>query len=156
MRNSWLTCRCVAIGLIAALASSLAVVPAVAAADLNNTVWNTDDGSAMVKFAPCKKSLCGRIVNLSEPNGADGQPLVDKNNPDLSKRGKPIIGLTTIYDIAATGDGVWSANSYDPRSGEEHEVTLTRKGDGQLILKGCGLGGLICKSFTWTLFPPDP
>jgi uncharacterized protein (DUF2147 family) len=132
----------------AAVLMSLSAVPAFAD-DLTGTMWNTDGGRAKVAFQPCKSGVCGSIVALAEPNDAKGKPLTDKNNPDPAMQKRPIIGLTTLYNIAPAGGGVWDAVSYDPRNGQVNEVTLTLAGD-NLVLKGCGLGGLICKTFNWT------
>jgi uncharacterized protein (DUF2147 family) len=123
-----------------------------AAAELAGSVWNTEDKSARIAFEPCGETLCGSIVWLAEPNDANGKPLRDGNNPDPARRRKPIIGLATFTSVVAN-KGYWVATSYDPRSGDVHEdVKLTPLDDTKLEVKGCGLGGLICKTFIWTRY----
>jgi uncharacterized protein (DUF2147 family) len=132
----------------AAVLLSLSAVPAFAG-DLTGTMWNTDGGRAKVAFQPCKSGVCGSIVALAEPNDENGKPLIDHRNPDPAMQKRPVMGIITLYNIAPAGGSVWNAVSYDPRNGQVHEVTLTLDGD-TLVLKGCGLGGLICKTFNWT------
>jgi uncharacterized protein (DUF2147 family) len=139
-----MNCVATAIALVLTLANT-----AWAADPLAGTKWKTEDGTAIIAFGPCKSGVCGIIESSTEAQDAKGQPYTDVNNPNPAKRKKPIIGLATIYDVKPTADNVYAANSYDPRNGQEHEITLTRSANA-LILKGCGLGGLICQSFTWT------
>src|ERR1044071_2661710 len=61
------------------------------AADPTGT-WSTEGGKATVRIASCGTELCGTIVALKEPNDpATGRPKTDVNNPDPSKRNRPMI-----------------------------------------------------------------
>ncbi len=120
--------------------------------------WLTQEGRAIVEIAPCKdgaKTHCGRILWVKDPiNPETGKPRRDKNNPDASLQNRPIIGLQSLWNIVPNVEGAWNAVSYDPRNGEEHEITMTPNTDvSKIVLKGCGLGGLICRSQTWTKAP---
>lgn len=120
--------------------------------------WLTQEGRAIVEIAPCKtggKAQCGAIVWVKDPlNPETGKPRRDINNPDASLQRRPIIGLQSLWNIVPNTEGTWNAVSYDPRNGEEHEITMTPSADGsKVVLKGCGLGGLICRSQVWTKAP---
>jgi uncharacterized protein (DUF2147 family) len=120
--------------------------------------WLTQEGRAIVEIAPCKdggKAHCGTILWVKDPINPDtGKPRHDKNNPDESLQRRPIIGLQSLWNIVPNVEGAWNAVSYDPRNGEEHEITMTPAADmSNMVLKGCGLGGLICRSQTWTKAP---
>ncbi len=121
--------------------------------------WLTQEGRAIVEIAPCKsgggKVQCGTIMWLKDPNNPDtGKPRRDIHNPDESLQRRPVIGLQSLWNIVPNTEGAWNAVSYDPRNGEEHEITMTPNKDAsKVVLKGCGLGGLICRSQTWTKAP---
>ncbi len=121
--------------------------------------WLTQEGRAIVEVAPCGAAHCGKIVWVKDPISPDtGKPRRDKNNPDVALQHRPIIGLQSLWKIVPNGEGNWDAVSYDPRSGEEHEITIKLAAGGKkIVLQGCGLGGLICRSQTWTqAAPADP
>ena len=121
--------------------------------------WLTQDQRGIVEIAPCGTVECGKIVWVKDPiDPANGKPRRDKHNPDMGLQHRPIIGLATLSKIVANGPGFWDAVSYDPRSGEEHEITIKlANGGAKMVLKGCALGGLICRSETWTQAPAiDP
>ena len=64
------------------------------------------------------------------------------------------MGLATLTKIVADGQNMWNAVSYDPRDGETHDITIRLNGAGTKIeLKGCELGGMICRSEIWTKAP---
>jgi uncharacterized protein (DUF2147 family) len=131
------------------------------AAAANRTLdgrWLTQEGRAIVEIAPCKddgKAHCGTILWVKDPiNPETGKPRHDKNNPEPSLQRRPIIGLQSLWNIVPNTEGAWNAVSYDPRNGEEHEITMTPTADmSKMVLQGCGLGGLICRSQTWTKAP---
>ena len=143
------------IPLAAALAIAVgSLAPASAAGTLDGR-WLTQDKRGIVVIAPCGATECGKIVWVKDPiDPANGKPRRDKNNPDVGLTHRPIIGLATLSNIAANGQGFWDAVSYDPRSGEEHEITIKlANGGAKMVLKGCALGGLICRSEVWTQAP---
>ena len=140
------------LGALAIAGSSYA--PAQAAGTLDGR-WLTQDQRAVVEVASCGPSECGKIVWVKDPiDPENGKPRRDKHNPDMGLQHRPIIGLATLSNIAANGQGFWDAVSYDPRSGEEHEITIKlANGGAKMVLKGCALGGLICRSEVWTQAP---
>lgn len=143
------------IGLLAfTLAASLAASGAATAADELAGVWATSDGEAHIEFVSCDSGQCANIVWLQEPlSTIDGKPKRDRNNPDASLRGRPIMGLSILTEIQPRPEGGWYAESYNPKDGETHDITLQQVDGGNLKLTGCALGGLICKSFIWTQVP---
>ena len=49
-------------------------------------------GKVRVKVTDCGGGICGTIVALKEPiNKIDGKPKVDRENPDESKRQRPLM-----------------------------------------------------------------
>jgi uncharacterized protein (DUF2147 family) len=117
--------------------------------------WLTQDKRAIVEVAQCGAKECGKIVWVKDPiSPTTGKPRRDKNNPDAGLQSRPIIGLATLSQIVPNADGEWDAVSYDPRNGETHDITVRVNTKGNKIeLKGCALGGLVCRSEIWTKAP---
>jgi len=142
--------------LSALIAGTTLAVLSASAATAQGTLdgrWLTEDKRAIVEVAPCGSSKCGKIVWIKDPiDPANGKPRHDKNNPDTALQRRPIIGLATLSQIAPNSDGNWDAHSYDPRNGEDHDITIRLFGAGnKMELKGCEL--FICLSEVWTKAP---
>ena len=112
--------------------------------------WLTESGKSRIKIADCGGALCGTIAWLQEPNGEDGKPKTDKNNPDTAKRSKPLIGVMIVLGMKPSGANKWAGQVYNAEDGKTYSGNLTMTGDNSLQLQGCALGGLLCKSQTWT------
>ena len=131
----------------------LAAGPALAQAPGANILgrWMTEGGKSHVQISQCGPHLCGRIVWLREPNGADGQPKVDFRNPDQAKRSQRIVGLTMMWNMAKGSDpGEWEdGRLYNPEDGETYKATLILRPDGKLRVRGYVGISLLGKSQFW-------
>jgi uncharacterized protein (DUF2147 family) len=110
--------------------------------------WLTDDHKGVVRIAPCGQHLCGTIVRVLDTN--PGTPKTDVNNPDASRRGRPILGLQVLSGFAAGGAAWEGGRAYDPKSGKSYRSTLALNADGSLKVTGCVL--FLCRSKRWTRF----
>ena len=120
------------------------------AADPNGT-WLTQTGTSRIRVADCGGALCGTIVWLKEPNDAEtGKPKTDKNNADASKRTRPLIGTQIVLGMKPAGTDKWTGQVYNAEDGKTYSGNLTYSGGDSLQLQGCALGGLVCKSQTWS------
>ena len=140
------------IGRYLALAAVLALTGSegALAADPNG-VWLTQTGGSRIRLADCAGALCGTIVWLKEPNDPDtGKPKLDKNNSDASKRSRPLIGVQIVLGMKPAGAEKWTGQVYNAEDGKTYSGNLTYTGGNSLQLQGCALGGLVCKSQTWT------
>ena len=127
-----------------------APVPAALAADPIGS-WLTDGGAATVRIAPCGAELYGTIIALKEPNDpVTGRPKTDKNNPDTGKQTRPLVGTQIVFGMKPSGANKWSGQVYNAEDGKTYSGNLTYSGRDSLQLQGCALGGLVCKSQTWT------
>ena len=93
--------------------------------------WLRDSGASKVRFAKCGEAVCGTIAWLKDGDGP-------------AKLGQRI-----FYDMKPSGAGKWSGSAFNPEDGKTYSGTMTLSGD-TLTTSGCVLGGLICKSQTWT------
>ena len=138
--------------LFAATAATLvfAVSDSARAAEPNGT-WVTEGGKSRVRIADCGGAICGTIVALQEPNDpATGKPKTDKNNADAAKRNRPMIGVQIVLGMKPNGANRWSGQVYNAEDGKTYSGNVTLTGANSLKLEGCALGGLVCKSQTWT------
>jgi uncharacterized protein (DUF2147 family) len=113
--------------------------------------WLTQTGGSRIKLADCGGALCGTIVWLKEPNDPEtGKPKTDKNNSDAAKRARPLIGVQIVLGMKPAGADKWTGQVYNAEDGKTYSGNLTYSGGDSLQLQGCALGGLVCKSQTWT------
>ena len=101
-----------------------------------------------MKISDCGGGLCATIVSLKEPNDDKGKQKVDINNSDTSKRDRPIVGISILNGMKKSGDQ-WRGQIYNPEDGRTYKAYMDEEGD-KLNIQGCALGGLVCKSQTWT------
>jgi uncharacterized protein (DUF2147 family) len=129
----------------------LAVVTPASAGDPRGN-WLTENGRARVAIVNCGGALCGNIVDLKEPNDpATGKPKTDTNNPDAAKRVRPMIGVQIVIDMKPdTTADKWKGQVYNAEDGKTYGGSITLVNATTLNLQGCALGGLICKTQTWT------
>ena len=140
------------IGRFLALATVLALTGSGSAfaAEPNGT-WLTQTGGSRIRVADCGGALCGTIIWLKEPNDPDtGKPKTDKNNSDAAKRSRPLLGVQIVLGMKPAGAGKWTGQVYNAEDGKTYSGNLTFTGGDSLQLQGCALGGLVCKSQTWT------
>jgi uncharacterized protein (DUF2147 family) len=135
--------------LLAALAVSAAASasgPAFAADPTG--IWLSQDGDVKMKVARCGEAVCSTIFWLKEPNDKNGKPKTDQNNPDTSKRSRPIIGSPIILPMKADGADKWSGQVYNAEDGKTYSGSFALSGASKADLKGCV--AFICKTKTWT------
>jgi uncharacterized protein (DUF2147 family) len=129
--------------------ATLTLRPALAA-DPNGT-WLTEAGTSRIRIADCGGALCGNIVWMKEPVDPEtGKPRADKNNPDASKRGRPLMGVAIVIGMKPSGADKWSGQVYNAEDGKTYSGSITMMNASALRLEGCALAGLICKAQTWT------
>jgi uncharacterized protein (DUF2147 family) len=136
--------------IIAAAILCLAAVTPASAGDPRGN-WMTESGKAKISIASCGAALCGNIVAMQEPNDpATGKPKTDSNNPDAAKRARPMIGVQIVIDMKPDAADKWKGQVYNAEDGKTYSGSITLVDAKTLTLQGCALGGLICKSQTWT------
>ena len=114
--------------------------------------WIVQDKSGRVRIAPCPgdaSRLCGNIVSMPRPNGANRQPLRDGKNPDAALRSRTILGLPLITGFKPNGANKWSGGKiYNPQDGKTYNSKLELAANGTLKVSGCV--SVICKTQVWT------
>jgi uncharacterized protein (DUF2147 family) len=128
----------------------IAMKPAQAAEPFGT--WLTGDAKGQVRMVNCGGALCGTLSWLKEPNDPDTkQPKTDKNNKDAGKRSRPLLGVPIVINMKPSGTpDQWTGDVYNAEDGNTYSGSFALTGPNTAALKGCVMGGLICKSQTWT------
>ncbi|MGL4290629.1 MAG: DUF2147 domain-containing protein [Phreatobacter sp.] len=124
-----------------AVAATLMLAAPAAANDPRGT-WLSQSGETRVRFADCGGQLCGTIVASS------GQSR-DEKNEDAALRGRNLVGIRMIT-MRANGANAWQGSLYNFQDGKTYNGRMTMPSANSMSLSGCVLGGLICRSQTWS------
>ena len=100
------------------------------ASDITGT-WLRENGEAKIRMAPCGDAVCGHVSWMKTPGKNNGQ-----------------VGQRVFYGMKPDGDG-WTGSAFNPEDGKTYVGKATVSG-GSMTTKGCVLGGLICKSVSWS------
>ncbi|WP_025035023.1 DUF2147 domain-containing protein [Bradyrhizobium sp. DOA9] len=113
--------------------------------------WRVADGVANIRVAQCYGSVWGAVSWEKQPGGRD------ENNPDVSKKNRPTLGMATLIDMKKKpGVDQWEGQVYNAKDGQLYSATITPAGPDQLEIKGCVMG-FLCGGETWTrVGPPIP
>ena len=127
------------------------MIGAAIAADPVGT-WYTEDQESQVRITNCGGAICGSLVWLKEPNDPKtGKPKLDENNADPGKQNRPVLGIQIVLGMRPSGTpDKWDGSVYNAKDGKTYSGSFTMTGPNTAELKGCVLGGLICKSQTWS------
>jgi uncharacterized protein (DUF2147 family) len=133
----------------AAALALIGLAPAYAADPLGT--WLTGDKKGKVRIVSCGGAICGTLVWVAEPNDPEThQPKTDVHNSNASLQSRPLLGIPIVLNMAPTGDDKWEGKVYNAEDGGTYTGSFTMTGANTADLKGCVMGGLICKSQSWT------
>ncbi|MEN8709638.1 MAG: DUF2147 domain-containing protein [Paracoccaceae bacterium] len=130
------------------LLSSVATVMMIGSAAMAEPVlglWQTqsgeDGGYAHVDVKPCDGKVCGTIIKTFEDDGS----------VSTTPEAKDVLGTVIIKDMVSHGDGTYSGGTiYAPDTEKTYNSKMAVTSDNVLQVKGCVLGGLICRGQEWT------
>ncbi|KAA2235314.1 DUF2147 domain-containing protein [Salinarimonas soli] len=128
---------------ITGLALAFLAGPALAQTADPSGVWQSETGDTRVRIARCGDAYCGTIVAVR------GETK-DVNNPNEALRSRNLVGARMIEEIRPVQGGGFQGQLYNFRDGKTYTGKMTLKSASAMELSGCVLGGLICRSQTWT------
>jgi uncharacterized protein (DUF2147 family) len=119
--------------LISAAAAAFALVASTSAfaAEPFGT-WTRPSSGTQVSFYDCGGKLCGKVVGVKDQTKKD------------------TVGKVIMSGAAKSGDNTWKGDLLNLEDGKTYSGVVTLEGPKALNLKGCALGGLVCKGETWT------
>ena len=134
--------------IIAALAGITVLTSGAIAAPASGT-WLSENGGTKVRITDCGGKLCGKVVWLKDPVGADGKPKTDRHNQDEAKRARPLLGVPVVQGMAPSGENKWSGQIYNADDGKTYDAHVTVISGNAMNVQGCVLR-VLCKSQKWT------
>jgi len=142
--------RTTAVVAASAMAFALIALAPARAADPLGT-WLTGDKKGKVKIVNCGGAICGTLTWLAEPiDPQTHRPKTDKNNRDASKQSRPLIGTPIVLGMRPAGGNRWEGQVYNAEDGNTYSGSFTMNSANSAELRGCVMGGLLCKGQTWT------
>ena len=136
-----------------AITASMTIRPAIASpSDEPSGTWLTEDGRARIRVERCGAHLeqvCGYVVWTNDPMDAKGRAVLDVQNPDTTKRSRPVLGHQLILGLSLSSDGRFHGPIYNAENGKSYEITLWRASAGALNIRGCMMS-ILCATQTWT------
>ncbi len=123
-------------------------------------VWVDHTKRGAIEIMPCGARLCGYVYWVKDPTGRNGKPVVDANNPDPARRGKPMCGTQILVNLAQQGRGkighIWGAGSiYNPEEGQSFDAEVKLLSPNELSVLGYLGLRFMGEQFTWTRAPVD-
>ena len=129
----------VLLSFVAALALA---APVLAQGQDPSGTYLSESGDTRVRIARCGGAYCGTIVAVR------GETK-DVNNPDAGLRSRGLVGVQMISNIRPSRDG-FEGSLYNYKDGRTYSGRMNFSGGNAMQLSGCVLGGLICRTQTWT------
>jgi uncharacterized protein (DUF2147 family) len=115
----------------AAAAIALAASTSAFAADPYGT-WTRPSTGAQISFYDCGGKLCGKVVSVKDQTKKDA------------------VGKVIMTGATKSSDNTWKGDVLNLDDGKTYSGVVTLEGPKALNLKGCALGGLVCKGETLT------
>ncbi len=146
--------------MIAVILAVFFLIPQADAASPDAVVgkWLNGKKTAHVEIYKSGNSYEGKIVWLKEPvypaddkKGMAGKTKVDRENPDVAQRTKPILGMVMLWGFKHIKDNLWEEGSiYDPENGKTYRCKMTLESADVLNVRGFIGISLIGRTDTWT------
>ena len=111
--------------------------------------WKLEDGTAIVEVYKSGDSFNGKIVWLEEPEGPDGKPALDKNNPDKNLRSRELMGLNMLSGLKKADGEYTGGKIYDPGNGKTYNCSMKVEGDILKVRGSLDKKGLIGRTMDW-------
>ena len=130
---------------LAAMAAILPPVPVAAQpvpevpAHEPRAIWVNPSGSVKVEIGDCADKLCGWVTWASAEAEQDAR---DGGTPKL-------VGTELLQDYHQTSPDNWTGRVFVPDWGRSFYSTIHRLNPGALKIRGCILGGWVCRSQIW-------
>jgi uncharacterized protein (DUF2147 family) len=123
--------------------------------------WLNTDRAGKIHLRECgEQELCGEIVWLKDAVDENGEPWRDRLNPDLSLRGRKVVGIDVLVGTKKIGPMTWQGQIYDPEVGKLYYLKHLKVGRDKVEIKGCLSSGWPCRTKYWTrarpVAPPAP
>lgn len=121
-------------------------------------VWATEKAQAHVEISQGDSGYEGTIIWLKEPffpgddeQGMAGMTKVDRENPDIGLRDRPIVGLRIMEGFRYAKGNRWTDGTiYDPENGKTYKAKIWLTDEGTLKVRGYVGISLFGRTTEWT------
>jgi len=95
--------------------------------------WRDLRGTFEIEVYKNKEKYHGKILWLKEPNyrendrkGMAGKPKIDRDNPDLALRNRPLLNMDLFWGCVFTENQRWEKGLfYDPLKGKTYQCSIS-------------------------------
>jgi uncharacterized protein (DUF2147 family) len=102
--------------------------------------WINERKSAIIRVADCPSGLCGTVV-WSAPSAQR-----DSTRGGITE----LNGTVVMFGFAPASEQRWRGRLFLPDLNRTVKATLSLQSDGRLQVRGCELGGLVCRVQRWS------
>lgn len=102
--------------------------------------WANPKHSVIVRVARCGPAWCGTVIQASNKARATARRGGTEN----------LIGTQILSGVQPDGNGAFKGRAFDPKRNLRAPATIRLIGGNTLVIKGCVLGGFVCKEQRWT------
>lgn len=102
--------------------------------------WRAPNNTLQVRTAHCGELLCGTVTYASAKAIGDAKAGGYNN----------LVGTDLFQNYHATGPGTWTGQVLIPKQNRTYLSRIVQQGPNKILISGCILGGLFCKSQVWT------
>ena len=102
--------------------------------------WVNERQTAIIRIADCPTGLCGIVIWSAIAARRDA---ARGGTRDLN-------GTTVMLGFIPASPQRWRGKIYLPDHARTVKATIDLQSDGTLQVRGCELGGLVCRSQKWT------
>jgi len=117
--------------LISITVAAFVSLPTIAGAAEPWGTWVRPSTGTQLDIYNCGGKLCAKITAVKDQSRAS------------------TVGTVIMTGAPKSGDNEWRGDLLNTEDGKTYSGVVTLEGSGGLNLKGCALGGLICKDETW-------
>ncbi|MCF8372883.1 MAG: DUF2147 domain-containing protein [Bacteroidales bacterium] len=112
--------------------------------------WNTEENKSVIEIYKKGDKYCGKIIWMKNPN-ENGQPKLDKENPDENLRSRTILNLEIMTNLEFDEDNEWEdGDIYDPESGNTYSCMITLTTPDKIDMRGYLGFSLFGRTTVWT------
>jgi len=113
-------------------------------------LWLSEEKDGVIEVTKDGELYQGHLVWIKELADGTKKEILDKENPDESKRGRSLQGIKLFYGFNYD-DEEWNNGSiYDPKSGKTYSSFLELKDENTLKLRGYVGIPLFGRTSIWT------
>ncbi|MFA6946081.1 MAG: DUF2147 domain-containing protein [Pedobacter sp.] len=112
--------------------------------------WLNATGKGHIQIYSNGNKFFGKLVWLKESLDENGNPKVDKHNPDKELSKRPVLGLVILRDFIFR-NGIWEEGTiYDPKTGKTYSCKISLDSKNKMSVRGFVGISMLGRTENWT------